>query len=597
MNEIPAPQKFFIYLTWLFAGLMGLAGVVDTLRGAWDFLTVPVALGGTGLIVLFWFAARAYLQRYPWRTNEGQITRLNMGAAVYLFGMIILLWLPQFVRLPQADPDSVVVLTPTPDPRSTATPSASPTPLSFPPEREDETLIVIATFYRTEGVTDVNIHGEIQRGIEEKLTELNVDNVRVEVEPTAVNVTDRERAEALGNQYNASIIIWGADTGVRLVVSFLNLKEPNFDAAQATVSETERTQLARPDAYAQFVVQDLPNQVSFLALFALGQSFFIQGQYEQSITLIQEAIELLTRKDEISDEFELDGAYFRLGWLYQNTDRTASAINNYSHSISLNPQFAATFNNRGLAYAELGEYEKAIADYDRAIALNPELAPAFYNLGNAYYDLGKHEQAIANYDRAIKLNPNFAIAYNNMGRSFRALGEYELAIANYDRAIELNLQDSKVFSNRGNAYADIGEYEKAMADFHHAITLNPQDAIAFSNRGTVYAELNDYERAVADYDEAIKLYPKLAAVFINRASVYVNLDEYQKALTDYDAAIDISPQNYEAYLGRGFVYTALEQHREAIADFRHYLDLYPKSPIRQDVENHILQLESQLERQ
>ena len=43
-----------------------------------------------------------------------------------------------------------------------------------------------------------------------------------------------------------------------------------------------------------------------------------------------------------------------------------------------------TYNNRGLAYAEQGDYQQAISDYNLAIQINPQYAKAYGNRGNAY---------------------------------------------------------------------------------------------------------------------------------------------------------------------------------------------------------------------
>jgi len=165
---------------------------------------------------------------------------------------------------------------------------------AFPKEQEDETLIIISTFHRTDGVMDTNIHGELYRTIQAKLDELSVTNVRVEIEPTDIPATDRQTAETLGKRYDASIIIWGSDTGARIEVSFLNLKEPSFKAATVSINETQQTQLARPNAYTQFIINDLPAQVTFLALFAIGQSYIVQEQSQLAINIIESAIKLVS---------------------------------------------------------------------------------------------------------------------------------------------------------------------------------------------------------------------------------------------------------------------------------------------------------------
>ena len=47
------------------------------------------------------------------------------------------------------------------------------------------------------------------------------------------------------------------------------------------------------------------------------------------------------------------------------------AIQDFDRAIQLNPNDATVFNNRGLAYDRLEQYQKAIQDYDRAIQLKP----------------------------------------------------------------------------------------------------------------------------------------------------------------------------------------------------------------------------------
>ena len=143
----------------------------------------------------------------------------------------------------------------------------------FPAEREGETLIVIARFYHSEGVADTEAHNEIRHAIQAAAEELGESSLRVAVSSIPIAADDRTRAKKLGKQYNASIVIWGADTGVRVTVNFLNLKQPDFDAAQVQISETQRTQIADP---AHKLLRDarFAGQLSFLSFFAVGQSYY-----------------------------------------------------------------------------------------------------------------------------------------------------------------------------------------------------------------------------------------------------------------------------------------------------------------------------------
>ena len=110
-------------------------------------------------------------------------------------------------------------------------------------------------------------------------------------------------------------------------------------------------------------------------------------------------------------------------------------ISNYDRAISINPNDAVAYNNRGNVSANVGEYDKAIADYDRAISINPNDAVAYNNRGLAYTNIGEYDRAIADYNRAIAIDPNLAVAYHNRGDAYTKIGEHARAAADYNRAV------------------------------------------------------------------------------------------------------------------------------------------------------------------
>ena len=57
------------------------------------------------------------------------------------------------------------------------------------------------------------------------------------------------------------------------------------------------------------------------------------------------------------------------------------AIEYLSNAVRLQPYDAIAYNNRGIAYADLGDYQSAIEDYNQAIRLKPDYADAYNNRG------------------------------------------------------------------------------------------------------------------------------------------------------------------------------------------------------------------------
>jgi len=463
-------------------------------------------------------------------------------------------------------------LVPTSTPVST--PTVTPTPLSFTPAREGEILIVIASFYHSEGIPDTEAHREICRAIQEAREELGFSSLRVEVEPTRLLADDKDGAQRLGERYKASMVIWGADTGVRVTVNYLNLKHPDFEAAQVEISETERTQIANPSAYAEFVTRDLPSQLTFLSLFAIGQSYYIGGAYADSLEVIQKAVASVAPGTESVEG--LADAYFRLGWLHgELIDDDEQVIADYDQAIALRPDFAEAYNNRGNAYVDQGKLDHAIADYDQAIALEPDYALAYYNRGVIYADKGDLAHAIADYDHAITLKPDFAAAYSNRGVIYADKGDLDHAIADYDQAIALEPDLAVAYYNRGNTYAMKDDLLRAVADYDQAITLQPDFALAYCNRGNAYAAKGDFAHAIADYDQAIALKADFAEFYYNRGIAYADKGELGHAIADYDQAIALKPDYAEAYYNRGIAYGRKGDLVQAIADYDQAIALKP----------------------
>lgn len=129
--------------------------------------------------------------------------------------------------------------------------------------------------------------------------------------------------------------------------------------------------------------------------------------------------------------------------------RYDAAIEAFSRAIlagDLEPEaLAITFNNRGVAYSELGDYDRAIKDYQQALTLVPKDPTAVKNLRIAYVRraaaaarLGDQTAALADYDRAIELEPDHPLAYMRRGQLQLDRGDKAAAIADLTRAQQLD---------------------------------------------------------------------------------------------------------------------------------------------------------------
>lgn len=120
----------------------------------------------------------------------------------------------------------------------------------------------------------------------------------------------------------------------------------------------------------------------------------------------------------------------------QYTD-PGKAIEYLNNAIKLQQNNAETYNKRGLAYYELGQYQRTIEDNSEAIRLNPDYVVAYNNRGTAYAKLGHYQKAIEDYKQVIRLKSNYADTYNNRGVVYILQGNKGLGCSDFKKACKL----------------------------------------------------------------------------------------------------------------------------------------------------------------
>ena len=73
----------------------------------------------------------------------------------------------------------------------------------------------------------------------------------------------------------------------------------------------------------------------------------------------------------------------------------------------------------------MGDQAGALEDYNTAISLKPNYAEAYNNRGVLKSNMGDQAGALEDYNKAVSLKPNYAKAYNNRASCYQKLAEIE----------------------------------------------------------------------------------------------------------------------------------------------------------------------------
>lgn len=188
----------------------------------------------------------------------------------------------------------------------------------------------------------------------------------------------------------------------------------------------------------------------------------------------QEAIKVMSAY--IADNASEADGYYRRGWFRDHNGDTDGAIEDYTMAITLQPDYAYTYLNRGVLYRLKGESAKTEADFKQVIRLDsiPEKSDcAFY----AYYYLGQKEKAIEVLNKMLDKDKkgncyDAACLYSIMGEKEKALsylhqsledGFRRFAHINRDRDLD-NIRNTVEFKALIKEYEEKHQQEIASDD-------------------------------------------------------------------------------------------------------------------------------------
>lgn len=149
-----------------------------------------------------------------------------------------------------------------------------------------------------------------------------------------------------------------------------------------------------------------------------------------------------------------------------------SAILFWSESIKRKHDVSSNYNNRGLAYYNIGEFKKALYDFNEVTKLKTDDAVIHYHKARCKAELKDFYGAISDYSMAITKTDN-------------------------------NKTKTTLLINRSNSYVQLKNYDKAVKDLDDALNLDEINIQALIKRGLLYLVVFDKkEKGCIDISKA-----------------------------------------------------------------------------------------------
>lgn len=302
------------------------------------------------------------------------------------------------------------------------------------------------------------------------------------------------------------------------------------------------------------------------------------GIIEASKNKHENAIEYFTKAIHI-DEFQAI-LYENRGISYEKITQYELAKSDLQKAIDLEPN-DYRINFLGLIYYRNGEYENAIEYYNQAISIKPEEPIYRENRGLAHYFLNEFDLAEIDFKEAIKTNPT-TNSFNYLGIIYTRKFDYDKAIEYYTKAINQDPDKAILWENRALSWDSLGEHAKAEADLIKAVELEPNET-RFNYLGLISFKIFDYPTAIEFYSKALEMGQGNQVIWENRALAHESNGNFEEAIHDYEECLKISEDAF-TYNKLGEIHRTLGNYSEAKALFKKAVELKP------DEENYLQNL-------
>ena len=430
------------------------------------------------------------------------VVSLGLLALLVAIGVIILGALREQPTLPPSDDDdkapvSAFALTGSGEKKTPPSPDSP----QIQPAQAGETLILVTEFVNYAGKqVGYNVAGRIREKLEGEIRAVNLDEIRVEIWPEAIN--RRQAAVQLGQTMSATLLIFGEYDVGRVVAQFAL---PNAEHTLPTADLTQ--EVSDLESLSATINGDLPEQTRSLGLLALGQIYLNQHEFDRAGQVLERSLRNLQGDPETSLT-TLGTVNYYLGQAYGGSTppKPDQAIEAYTKALEARPNLVSARLNRSAVYQarqQPGDLAAAVADLHQVINAAPDYTAAYNNRAAILMQMGGQNnviQAQADLDKALTLDPTFAKAYLNRAilqyqqGAPRSTWEVDLTAAlehqpDYPEALNLLCWGQTLEGN-----ADLG-----IAYCEQALTLDPAPNI-YDSRGLAHALLGNTEQAIADFE-------------------------------------------------------------------------------------------------
>lgn len=294
----------------------------------------------------------------------------------------------------------------------------------------------------------------------------------------------------------------------------------------------------------------------------LDQQVFFQRSY--CFSMIKKYKEAITDLDFLIEKVGIFSnnvthsfCYYNRGLNYFHINQLDKSLEDYTKSISINPNHIGSYYKRSLLYFIKNDFKNCIEDCTKTIELNEKHFQAYYKRGEAKSKLGERQDALNDFNQCLIIQPDFLDALRQRSIIEVDAGNPESAISDLNKILELNPNDSSSIERKKllqESAVSFQSSEKKEDPFH--------PSYAFHLRGLSKISIGDYKGALEDYNNAIKIDPNKSNFYYYRSLAKFGSHDKKGALRDQEKSLKLNPEDSKAMFYKAVIEESIKKNKE-----------------------------------
>jgi tetratricopeptide (TPR) repeat protein len=343
----------------------------------------------------------------------------------------------------------------------------------------------------------------------------------VRVELVADQIHAKQDAAALAKKYDASMVVWGRydDFGIR---PRYEVTRDSVLVSRAMIQLDERTREELSGRFEPYITHDLPAEISFLSLQAVGDMLSFNLNYNPALRVYRHALTLLEDPHR-ARALGAANIYTSMSMIYSALHRHDDAL------IAIETAHALEPDNVGYQLQQL-VIGAAARKESEATAIDEMRNLLRVRASEPGIDLDEREALLEALGRLGSAKSMSEVAEIGMKGPYPPL-------ATKGRGGRFN-RDVMTHLVRARDHMAASQYDQVIVDANKALRINPTCVEALTVRAQALAIVDRVQEARADLNRAEKWNPRDSAIYALRASIEYFAGRYVEALGQLDLALE-----------------------------------------------------------